>query len=291
MSVFGVSGKSTVLFTIVLAAMNFGSALDTSNLTNSSKEQDTGIFYGPERQLGAGRVRSYLKLDNNRPVELGIRMSETALRSSAAGEKWKPGMHHQYAEHILELPEQASLTPFRFLELDWNPGGHEPPGVYDEPHFDFHFYTISKSERDAIDPEDPEYMEKAERLPQPEAVPAGYVLPPLPATLVPRMGVHWVNGEAEELNGKPFRQTFIRGSWNGRMIFHEPMITKAYLESRPNVVFPIAQARCHEPAGHYPSSYGIRYDEQNHEYQIYLSDFEHRGCSNGHESKNTPALK
>jgi hypothetical protein len=24
--------------------------------------------------------------------------------------------------------------------LNWNPHGHIPPGVYDLPHFDFHFY-------------------------------------------------------------------------------------------------------------------------------------------------------
>jgi hypothetical protein len=68
---------------------------------------------------------------------------------------------------------------------------------------------------------------------------------------VPRMGVHWVNREADELNGKVFTQTFIRGSCNGQMIFYEPMVTKAFLDSKPSLSRPIAPASCYAPAGYH----------------------------------------
>jgi hypothetical protein len=35
--------------------------------------------------------------------------------------------------------------------MDWEPHGHPPPGVYDVPHFDFHFYMITPEERAGID--------------------------------------------------------------------------------------------------------------------------------------------
>jgi hypothetical protein len=181
-------------------------------------------------------------------------------------------------EYLLELPEQASSTPFKFLELDWNPAGHEPPGIYDRPHFDFHFYTISQAERDAIDPADPHFVHKAEHLPRPELLPASYITPP-PITAIPRMGVHWVSSHAEELHGKPFTQTFLHGSWNGRMIFFEPMITRAFLEGKPDVSFPISAAQCYEPAGLYPTTYSIRYDGKSRTYRVALKDFVTRGCN------------
>jgi hypothetical protein len=263
--------------TLKLALAVIAAALAMNNIAIAQEQSDTGTFFGPVQRFKAGSTRSYITLENGKPLEIGVRLTEAGLQSALPGKKWQPGMrHHEYHEHIVALPEQARVTPFQFIEVDWNPGGHDPDGVYDKPHFDFHFYTISKRERDAIHPDDPHYAQKAARQPAPEFVPAGYIQPP--DSLVPRMGVHWVNSEAEELKGKPFTQTLIQGAWNGRMTFIEPMIAKAYLETKPNVEFPIAQSRCYDPAGLYPTRYGIDYDAQTQEYRIYLSGFEERGC-------------
>jgi Domain of unknown function (DUF5602) len=149
-----------------------------------------------------------------RPVEIGAELTEDALVGLPRAQK-VPAAHssmagaHLMHEYLLDLPREADITPFTFIELDWNPQGHEPAGIYDRPHFDFHFYTITRAERDAIDPADRDFVRKAEHMPQPELVPAGYIVPQ-PVMPVPRMGVHWVNREADELNGKVFTQTFIR---------------------------------------------------------------------------------
>jgi hypothetical protein len=176
-------------------------------------------------------------------------------------------------EHILELPHSAKLTPFKFVELDWNPHGHEPDGIYNRPHFDFHFFTITKAERDAIDPADPDYIRKAEHLPQAELIPSGYFLP-RPILPFPRMGVHWVASEATEFKGKPFTHTLIHGSWDGRMIFYEPMITKAFLETKPDITVPITPAIRFEPSGYHPTAYSVRYDRSLRTYRVSLSGFE-----------------
>ena len=49
----------------------------------------------------------------------------------------------------------------------------------------------------------------------------------------PRMGLHWADAAAPEFSGQPFVKTFIYGSYDGAFIFAEPMLTKAYLESKP----------------------------------------------------------
>ena len=194
---------------------------------------------------------------------------------------------------LVELPEGHG-TPFTFLELNWNPSGHEPEGVYqDVPHFDFHFYTVPKSVRDGIVPGTPEFTAKANRTPSPEYIPASNAIlappgAPPAAVAVPMMGVHWVDVRSHELQGlfgrpeayKPFTSTFIHGSWDGTLHFWEPMITRAtILETRtssdPAVrdqVIAIPTPAKYQTPGYYPTAYRIKWDEQAREYRVALTN-------------------
>jgi hypothetical protein len=94
---------------------------------------------------------------------------------------------------------------------------------------------------------------------------------------VPRMGLHWVDTASPELppSNQPFTRTFIVGSWNGQVIFDEPMVTRAFIlaqRSGPATAGTIAvpPARRYAPAGFYPASYGIRWGEAAGEYRIAL---------------------
>ena len=94
---------------------------------------------------------------------------------------------------------------------------------------------------------------------------------------VPRMGLHWVDTASPELppSNQPFTRTFIVGSWNGQVIFDEPMVTRAFIlaqRSGPATAGTIAvpPAKRYAPAGFYPASYGIRWDEAAGEYRIAL---------------------
>ena len=159
-------------------------------------------------------------------------------------------------------------TPYRFVGLDWNPAGHVPPGIYDQPHFDFHFYPIAEAERDAIVPSDPEFGAKGERVPAAEYVPAGYRK--LPGA-VPLMGAHWVDPKSPELNGEPFTRTFLYGSWDGELTFAEPMITKAFLETKPDFQAPIAVPARYAAAGRYPTEYRVYWSAGAKEYRVALA--------------------
>jgi hypothetical protein len=194
--------------------------------------------------------------------------------------------------YLLDLPAQ-NPTPYKFVQFDWNPVGHEPAGVYDLPHFDFHFYTVPVAVRNSIVPTDPQYAQKAASFPAQDlrapfyidaATPAG--APPAAVT-VPEMGLHWLDVRSPELQGmagkpqdfKPFTKTFIYGSWNGEFIFDEPMITKAYLLSKKtetdaakrDEIIPVSTPTKWAKPGYYPSAYRITYDASAKEYRVALT--------------------
>lgn len=233
--------------------------------------------YGTPVKLGEGRVRAYVVLSalaGQAPVEVGIAMDVRALEGLSPTDP---------AILTVPLPRHAP-APYSFAMVDWNPGGHEPPGVYDAPHFDFHFYTVPESEIAAIQPGNPDFAAEANNLPTGDHVPPFYTVlaPPglEPADVaVPQMGVHWVDVRSPELQGmfgnpggyEPFDATFIYGSWNGRFIFLEPMITREFLLTHPDEVRGISQPAEYPEPGWYPGAYRISYDSQARQYRIALT--------------------
>ena len=244
--------------------------------------------YGAPIALGQGRARSYVLVKGGVPLEVGLALTEAALEGLPAHGHGE-GAHGNMLEYLLEMPAQ-NPTPFRFVELDWNPAGHEPEDVYGTPHFDFHFYTISRAQRDAIDPADPQYQQRADHHPAADLRPGVYAIPVPPGTptpAIPRMGVHWVDMRSPELQGmlghpelaRPFTTTFIQGSWDGQVTFFEPMITRAFIVGRREAtaaasrdsVIPLPAAQRYAPAGHYPTAYRILWDAAAREYRIALT--------------------
>jgi hypothetical protein len=234
--------------------------------------------WGSAVVVGQGTARSYVETVAGVTVEVGIALSEAALEGlpthhDAGGVAMPDG--HRMFEYVIDLPA-GSPTPFRHVLLNWNPGGHEPPGIYDTPHFDFHFYTISNEERKTIDPGQPHWVERARRLPPAARIPTGYLAgstlmqaEPEVAS-VPGMGMHWIDPRSPELNGQPFTTTFIFGSWDGKVTFAEPMITKAFLESRQDFTADLPAPAEPAPGMYYPTSYRVRFDAATAEYKVSL---------------------
>jgi large repetitive protein len=70
------------------------------------------------------------------------------------------------------------------------------------------------------------------------------------------MGLHWNDPDAPERKGAPFTQTFIYGSYDGAMIFGEPMVAKSYLETKPAaVVTPLKLPTQYALRGYQATSY------------------------------------
>jgi hypothetical protein len=223
-------------------------------------------YNGPSVELGEGRAYAFATLDaSGKPITIGLRMSESALKGLPEE------MPHNATgwEYILPLPAEAANLGYDHVGMDWNPEGHIPDGIYNMPHFDFHFYMISQADKEKITLEG-EDLARAHKAPAPEFMPEGYVLPE--GTEVPRMGAHAIDPSSPEFNNKPFTKTFIYGFYDGQMVFLEPMITRTYLETRPDITDPIKLPRAYAKHGYYPAVYRVKHDAVQQEYEISLGD-------------------
>lgn len=241
---------------------------------NSNAENPSDTVTGPAARLGNGTVQAFVTLNEGTPTALGITFTEAALSGLA------PHGDHISNGHLLALPEDVAVAPYHHISVDWNPQGHEPPGLYDQPHFDIHFYMITEAARRQIDPSDPAFETKGARLSTAAHIPEGYISPPgnLP---VPLMGTHLVDPASPEFTGQGFSRTFLWGFYDGSIHFVEPMITNAYLtalKQRTGQMERIAipQPQNVEQPGYYPTAYSIRYDASAQTYTITLEDLRWR---------------
>lgn len=217
-----------------------------------------GRFYGPPTAVGNGSARTYATVRDGHPTELGVALSETALS----------GLPEQMLMLHLPFPAEAAELPYTFMMFGWNPQGHLPAPIYALPHFDFHFYYIAESEVLKI-PGGPDPI-----VPDASLIPEGFIAPGNPS--VPAMGVHWMAAYAPELNGQRFDKTMIYGFTRGQPAFIEPMITKAYLETKPDYATAIAQPQRFATPELYPTRYSIKYDARTKEYRIAIDSFVQR---------------
>lgn len=261
------------------------------------------LRYGAAVKVGRGIARAYIEYDReagNVPVEIGVALDEGVMDGLPSpnphAQAQSASGHEHLDNHVYMLPLPSDgAPPYEFVELDWNPGGHEPPGVYDAPHFDFHFYVVPPSVREAIVPSDPDFQLKADMLPPESHRPQFFAVaapPGAPAPGVPLMGVHWIDVRSPELQAmfgkpeafRPFTTTFLYGSWEGRFHFLEPMITRSFIMSKKeasepslrNEIIPVSMPEVVGQPGYYPSAYRVSWDDEAKVYRIALTNLERR---------------
>lgn len=252
--------------------------------------QSHSIFYGETKPLGNGTVRTFVKFNNDgTPSDIGVAFTAAALSglpkesdhfgTDRFGEEFplkltlRDGIGFSTFEYELPFPPEASATPYTHMALNWNPEGHAKAGIYTMPHFDFHFCLVSPKERHAITVND-NFLKEAYRQIPPELEAEGYQALPLAAE--PRMGLHWVDTTAPEFHGQPWTKSFLFGSYDGKIVFLEPMITKAFLKTKPNTTDPIKQPAFYPKSTYYPTAYSVNY--ANGEYTVSLNGLTFRSA-------------
>ena len=251
-----------------------GCGAERARSDTSVPASSSATVFGPSQELGNGNAKTYVTLDGERPTEVGVRLSSTALE----------GLPESGRMLMLDFPDQAAITAFDHVMLNWNPQGHDPVELFGKPHFDFHFDMVDMSTMQAINPDDPGYATKAENLPEPRYLPQGYVVPPGPpvaAQVVPGMGVHLVDSADTTLvPGKyDFEQIIINGAWDGRYTFIEPMITREWLLSQPTAQENLKQPQSYQKTAYYPTTYTVHVDQQTKDYVIALAGLTMRQAS------------
>ena len=77
--------------------------------------------------------------------------------------------------------------------FDFVPGGHPPPGVFDLPHLDVHFFYLTQEEVVEINPKSADFAARGMKLPDAKFIPEDYgAIPNTPPehAVVPGMGQH-----------------------------------------------------------------------------------------------------
>lgn len=213
---------------------------------DNSKNIKNNYFKGTETNFWHGKVWTSVKLkEDGTPDQLVLTLTDDVLTSVGTNDSDA----HSHANNVnISLPNEAP-EPFKFIMLDWNPHGHPPANIYDKPHFDVHFYMTPESEV-------MNYTDTAKLAVNPPAdyLPAHHI----GANAVPMMGKHWMDAASAELHGQPFTQTFLYGSYNGGIVFYEPMITLDYLKNTTDFQRAIPQPAKFMKTGYYPATMHIK---------------------------------
>jgi hypothetical protein len=254
--------------------------------------------YGESAPLGDGRLTAYSQSERGVPHAIGLVFPARTLQGlpfhpPTAGlwcfDKDGDGSVDELTEctggyeNALHLRE-GSTTPFTYVLVNWNPGGHIPPGVYDVPHFDIHLYLNDNAERLAIRPGPCPQLTNCDDYQLGKILPAERYRHPDFAdvdAVEPAMGNHLIDLTGPEFAGEPFTHSFIYGTWNGHITFYEPMVTHAWFSdlvrgARADQCFALKLPQAWERAGWYPTEYCLRYRENRGELTASLEAFVYR---------------
>src|SRR5262249_46822606 len=169
---------------------------------------------GSQVELGKGTVSSFAELNaKGEPAAIGVVFSPAALDGLPEG-----GSDHHHCvdrnkdgsvdhateciptfEHVIPLPDAVTRRGdilFKWVLLNWNPVGHIPPGIYDVPHFDIHFFMEPIANVFALRSGycGPEFISCDQFETAKQTVPANYMHPDFKNVdaAVPAMGNHLI---------------------------------------------------------------------------------------------------
>jgi hypothetical protein len=247
-------------------------------------------------KLGQGEVASFAELHANGALRaVGIAMSARALASLPS----EPSDYHHCVdrdgdghtghaecaethEFVIPLPDAVNGrddVPFKWVLLNWNKHGHVPPGIYDVPHFDVHFYMEPIADVFAIRDGTcgSEFVDCDDFAEAKRPLPAGLMHPDFKDVdaVVPAMGNHLIDVGGPEFRGEPFTRTWIYGAYGGRVTFYEEMVSLAYLLSKPDACEPIKSPPAVAVGGYYPTERCVRYDAAD-AYVVSMEGFVYR---------------
>ena len=233
----------------------------------------SGTFFSTEQGIGNGSAKLFVTRDaDGVPTAYGFRIEEAALS----------GLDSTDLSLGFEMLAEGSEIPVKYATLDWNPHGHEPAMIFDVPHFDMHFYTMTRAELDAeIDPSDADFQTKADNFPGADYIPADYIVPGppgAPAEAIPGMGVHWVDSK-DPLAPGSFTEVLIYGTWDGDLTFIEPMMTVDWMKTKATVSESVKQPAKYQIDGYWPTTYTVAFDTATNEYVVTMGGLVKREAS------------
>jgi len=291
--------KLTRLPVVLVAALGVAAGAIALRPGSALRGEGSRALLGPEAAVGGGRARLFVELGpHGQPTAVGIALTEPALTQLAERMNTTSRCHDRNGDGAvghgeclgdyqttLELPPGAADLdlPLRWATVNWNPEGHLPPApkVWSAPHFDFHFFLAEQALIEGIRTGPcaefihcDDFAVASMPMP-PRHLPEGYVDV---GAAVAGMGNHLVDSRDPELADPSlgFSGTFIYGTYAGKLIFLEPMISHRFLASRPDQCWPVRAPQAWAVAGYYPTSYCVSYDRATATYRVTLDGLVYR---------------
>lgn len=324
----------------VLQSAALGGILGFTGSATGSPPDETGASgsfppsgiteYGRAVDLSGGEVRTFTtETPSGEPKYHGVEFDRAALDpaglptpeelaaadNDADTDKYRRGgqaavVHFKNSLQFFVPFPDAAATPFTFLGLNWNPGGHfGGAGAWLKPHFDVHFHMLDPATVDAVTgPELPPYdegngkYESGGPAPDPngavvstgfdyEQLPTGYARSPevvADQRYITDMGEHTAPVDAPELPDGPgqpgtpeaFDNTLIQGfiAPNGndpRLAFVEPMLTREFLADVSGTNrYEVPQPGIYPHDQQHPQAYEVRDVPSTDTVVVVLGDFE-----------------
>lgn len=328
-----------------LGAVTVGSAVFSSGVTADGPDRGRGsdgsgkgggfppsgiTEYGRSVTLGDGEVRPFTtETPSGEPKYHGVEFDRDALRGELPSSEDLEGADNrgdedkyradgqaatihfkQSLQFFVPFPDAAD-SPFAFLGLNWNPGGHYGgAGAWLRPHFDIHFHmldtaTVDNVEGPQVPPYDASNGEYNGGSPRPDPkgkitstrfnfdqLPEGYARSPEPVAdqrYITDMGEHTAPVDAPELPDEPgepgnpeeFTNTLIHGfvgvdgNPDPRLAFVEPMITREFFNGVTGTEeYGIPQPDEYPHDQQHPTTYSIRDVPSKDAVTVVLEDFE-----------------
>ena len=291
-------GTASARFAIVAGLMGLtGVVVARAPLAAGANASTT--LHGPAVPVGNGTARMFVERSpGGEPRAIGIELTQAALGGLAARMNTTSRCFDKNGDGTvahgeclgdyqaeLSLPEGASdlQLPFRWATVNWNPEGHLAPAppVWSAPHFDFHFFIA-----------EPGLIRGIRTGPCAEfihCVDSARATTPLPARHAPEgyinvgaavaaMGNHLVDARDPELADPKlgFSHTFIYGTYDGKLIFLEPMVSHGFLSTHPQDCRPVRPPKAYATSGYYPAAYCVRHDAATATYRVTLEGLAYR---------------
>lgn len=227
---------------------NSDKSIQVSDIGEESERIAT--FIGPKVAVGNGYVISWIRVINNQtPWEIGIDITSGVLEDL-------PKDSGLIEPAIIPLPDIAEkLTPFNHISITWNPENFSDIPGFEQAHFNFYFHTIPIGDRMSI----PVWSEETD--PSFSTYPPRNHLPKNYSPLIKgigsyaEIGRHWLSTDSKSY--LPLAETFSFGTYDGKLIFMDPIVTLSVLKSGEEIIKPIPQPLYHSGNNPLPREYKI----------------------------------
>lgn len=230
----------------------------------------TGLFQTPDqfttvggRQVNIGRT--YVKLENNVPTEIGWEFPADMLDNLPDTAFGAPAIY------ILPIPSELVNSPFKTVVFsDWA-AGHPPAGTGDAPHI-HPIFLMSNIQRPSAN-----FAVESVQITNLDEIPTGYVfggtIPAAGTIIAPGIGVAYEYPTAPQLQPGWNTTALNYFVYNGHVNGIGSGGTYDFLKNKRTETLSISQPKIYPKPGWYPTKQVVRFNAPTNTYFISLTDF------------------